>query len=142
MLVKNIFKSKRFLKYVVLFFIACLPISCFAFEDYMISTNGKLTNITIQDNTVVDIYPLITVLNKKNTLIIHPLKEGETIFSVVKNEKKKYEFYVRTSQDKTFVTPMEGFEVLAIDIPPIETEEDNEEEEKLDLPPENIEELG
>ena len=136
MLQANFCFNKKIIKTFLLFCIAYLPISCFAFEDYIITTNGKLTNISINDNTVVDIYPLITISNKKNTLIIHPLKEGETIFSVVKNEKKKYEFYVKTSKNKTFVTPMEGFEVLAIDEPP-----NQDKNELLDLPPLNLEEV-
>ena len=60
-----------------------------AFEDYIISTNGKLSNILIENNEIVDICPIITIANDKNILMVHPLKEGITCFTVVKNNKEK-----------------------------------------------------
>ena len=100
-----------------------------AFEDYIITSDGKLTDIRIENNQIIDVYPLITVLNEKNTLIIHPLKEGITCFTIKKNNKENYLFTVRVEPDKTHIQDIEGFDILAIDIPP------HEEELLLDLPP-------
>ena len=95
-----------------------LTLPVFAYEDCIITTNGKLTDIKIQYNDIIDVYPLVTIMNDKNTLIIHPLKEGCTKFSVVKNEKEKYIFNVEINDEGTIVSQTEGFDILAIDCPP------------------------
>lgn len=89
-----------------------------AFEDYIVTTAGKLTHISIENNQIIDVFPLITIMNEKNTLIIHPLKEGITFFSVKKNMNESYMFNVVVKKDKTEITPVEGFQILPIDEPP------------------------
>ncbi len=106
---------KKFLL-TILSLMLVLPV--FAFEDCLMMSNGKLNNIKIQHNDIIDVFPLITIMNDKNTIIIHPLKEGTTKFSVVKNDKEKYIFTVRVTEDNTFVETKDGFEVLNIDCPP------------------------
>lgn len=100
-----------------------------AFEDCIIVTKGKLTDINIEDNSVIDVYPLITVMNDKNTLIVHPLKSGNTRFCVLKNNKNLALFEVTVEDYKTNINAPEGFEVLTIDPP------NNEFEFELDEPP-------
>ena len=95
-----------------------LVLPAFAYEDFIITTNGKLTDIKIQYNDIIDVYPLITIMNDKNTLFVHPLKQGATKFSVVKNEKEKIIFDVKVSSEGTEVSQREGFDILAIDCPP------------------------
>ena len=106
---------KKFL-FITLALVLSLP--AFAFEDCLIMSNGKLNNIKIQHNDIVDVFPLITVMNDKNTLIVHPLKQGSTKFSVVKNDKDKYFFDVTVTENSTDIEPKEGFEILKIDCPP------------------------
>ena len=93
-----------------------MPVS--AYEDCLIMSNGKLNNIKIQHNDIIDVFPLITIMNDKNTLIVHPLKKGSTKFSVVKNDKDKYFFDVTITDDSTIIEQKEGFEILNIDCPP------------------------
>ena len=117
-----------------------LIITCFtglmqsanALEDCIITTNGKLSDIKIQHNDIINVYPMITVDNDKNTLILEPLKVGETKFTVLKNNKDKYLFNVKVTEDKTSVEAVEGFRVLTIDEPPNLYEEYFD----LDEPPE------
>lgn len=113
-----------------LLFLLCLVIlPAQAFEDCVISTDGKLSDIKIEKNDIVDVYPLITVMNEKNTLIIHPLKEGSTRFSVLKNNKEKFVFNVHITQEKTVIDDVAGFDILQIDSPP------EVYDYELDLPP-------
>ena len=103
----------------ILSFLLTLPV--FAFEDCLIMSDGKLNNIKIQHNDIIDVFPLITIMNDKNTIIVHPLKEGTTKFSVVKNDKDKYIFTVKVTENNTFIDNeegFEGFEVFNIDCPP------------------------
>ncbi len=112
---------------VILSFILLIP-NVFAYEDCIISTNGKLTDIKIQRNDVIDVFPLITVMNDKNTLIVHPLKEGFTKFSVLRNKNEKFVLGVNVSKNKTEILCNSEFEVLTVDCPPVE------EYTELDLP--------
>ena len=104
-------------KILLLALIISSTLQTYAFEDYILSTKGKLTNISIEDNTIVDVYPLITIMNNKNTLFISPLKIGKTRFSVLKNGKEKVIFNVEIEENKTFIKEVEGFEMLSLDMP-------------------------
>ena len=88
-----------------------------AFEDCIVTNNGKLTDISIEDNTIVDVYPLITVMNEKNTLIVHPMKAGKTRFCVLKNNKNISMFTVEVNEFNTIINAPDGFEVFSIDPP-------------------------
>ena len=99
-----------------------------AFEDYIISTNGKLTDISIENNKIVDVYPLITVMNEKNTLMLSPLQVGKTRVCVLKNDKEKIMFNVEVKENETIIDEVEGFDILSLDSP-------IKEEFQLDEPP-------
>lgn len=105
-------------KYLLTILSLILTLPVFAFEDCIISANGKLTDIRIQNNDVIDVCPLITIMNDKNTLLIHPLKEGSTKFSVIKDNKDKYIFNVNVTEENTTINDIEGFDVFVIDCPP------------------------
>ena len=107
--------------------ILLLTLQAHAFEDYIITTNGKLTDISIEDNTIVDVYPLITIMNDKNTLIVSPLKVGKTRICVLKNGKEKVLFNIEVNENKTFINDVANFEIFSIDKPV--------EEFQLDEPP-------
>lgn len=107
---------RHFVTLTIFCFLFLLP--AYSYEDYIIATNGRLTDIKIQNNDIIDVYPLITVMNDKNTLFIHPLKSGKTKFTVLKNNKDKYLFNVNVGENSTEIDEVNGFEVLAIDCPP------------------------
>jgi len=116
--------------FATIFLIILSTLSSYAYEDCIIKTNGRLTNIEIEDNTVIDVHPIITIMNKKDTLVIHPLKEGTTCFSVYKNNKEKILFTVKVAKDETFVSENKNFEIMYLDSPP--------EGFNIDLPPKEI----
>jgi len=101
-----------------------------AFEDCLIISKTKLTDIRIENNQMIDVYPLVTIMNEKNVLIVHPLKEGITCFSVRKPNKERELFHVKITADKTEIKDIEGYEILTLDIPPLV-----EKMFELDLPP-------
>ena len=116
-------------KFAIIFSILLTVQSAQAFEDCIITNSGKLTDISIEDNTIVDVYPLITVMNDKNTLIVHPMKTGKTRFCVLKNNKNIAMFTVDVNEFSTIVNAPEGFEVLTLDPPT------DDFEFELDAPP-------
>ena len=107
-------------------------LSTYAYEDCIITNNGKLTDISIEDNTIIDVYPLVTVMNDKNTLIVHPLKSGKTRFCVLKNNKNISMFTVEVNEFNTTINAPEGFEVFTLDKPT------DDFEFELDEPPAGI----
>ena len=102
----------------------------FAFQDCIIESDGKLTDISIENNTIVDVCPIFTIMNEKNTLYVHPLKEGKTRICVLKNGKQKIMFNVQITENETKIDDIEGFDILTIDEPP--------EEIDIDEPPEGL----
>ena len=115
-------------KFLTIIFVLCFSLQAQAFEDYIITTNGKLTDISIENNKIVDVYPLITIMNEKNTLMVSPLQVGKTRVCVLKNNKEKIMFHIEIEENKTTIKEVEGFEILSLDSP-------NEEEFILDEPP-------
>ncbi|MBE7703843.1 MAG: hypothetical protein E7Z89_07330 [Cyanobacteria bacterium SIG28] len=81
-------------------------------------TKGKLTDIRIENNQIIDVYPIVTIENKKNTLVVHPLKEGITCFTVMKNYKEKYLFHVNVTENETLIKEVDGFDIQVLDKPP------------------------
>ena len=102
----------------------------FAFQDCIIESDGKLTDISIENNTIVDVCPIFTIMNEKNTLYVHPLKEGQTRICVLKDGKQKIMFNVQITENETKIDDIEGFDILTIDEPP--------EEIDIDEPPEGL----
>ena len=103
----------------------------YAFEDYVISSNGKLSDIKIQDDTIVEIKPLVTIMNEKNILLVQPLKMGVTTFTVKRNSNENFIFHIKVEEEKTMISEVPGFKVFSIDLPPTKDFE-------LDPPPINI----
>lgn len=102
---------------IILMFVINLILPAQAFEDYIITTNGKLTDISIENNKIVDVYPIITVMNDKNTLMVTPLKEGKTRVCFLKNNKEKVMFNIEVTEEKTLIDEVEGFDILSLDSP-------------------------
>ena len=102
----------------------------FAFQDCIIESDGKLTDISIENNTIVDVCPIFTIMNEKNTLYVHPLKEGQTRICVLKDGKQKVMFNIEITENETKIDDVDGFDILTIDEPP--------EEIDIDEPPEGL----
>lgn len=116
---------------ITLIAILLIQIPSFAFEDCIISSRAKMSNIKIEYNDIIDVYPIVTLMNEKNILIVHPLKEGKTRFIVTKGKKDTAFFNVTVKANETVIEHAEGFEVYKIDAPPT----GEEPEFNLDEPP-------
>ena len=101
-----------------LFLLCLLILPAQSFEDCVIPTDGKLSDISIDLNDNIDIYPIFTIMNEKNTLFVHPSKAGKTRFCVLKNGKQKVMFNVELTDETTTIGEVDGFEILGLDIPP------------------------
>lgn len=117
-------------KFLISILILSVAQAVYAYEDCIITNSGKLTDINIEDNTIIDVYPIVTVMNEKNTLMVHPLKTGKTRFCVLKNNKSLALFDAEIDEFETKINAPDGFEVLTLDSP------FDEFEFELDEPPE------
>ena len=100
-------------KFALILTILSMPLTVHSYQECIITNNGKLTDINIEDNTLIDVYPLVTVMNEKNTLVVHPLKSGKTRFCVLKNNKNLELFEVSVTDFETRINAPDGFEVLS-----------------------------
>ena len=116
-------------KITIIFLLLFISQTAFGFEDCMVISDTKLTDIRIEDNSITDVFPLVTIMNEKKILIVHPLKEGTTSFSVMKGSKNRVLFNVKVKEHETIIDDVDGFEIQQIDNPP------NYYEFKLDTPP-------
>lgn len=125
--------TKNFRQYKKYFFtllsLFLLSLSTYAFEDCLIINDEKLTDISIENNKIVDVFPLITIMNEKNTLFVNPLQVGKTRICVLRGKKDKVMFEITVNENETQISEVEGFDILKIDEPPDIFEDD------LDLPP-------
>ncbi|MBQ9245382.1 hypothetical protein IJ182_03845 [bacterium] len=111
--------NKFIYNFVTLIVITVLfSIPSYAFEDCLISSDSKLTDIRIEHNDIINVYPIYTLMNEKNTLYVQPLKQGETKFTVLKNNKERHMFSVKVEAEKTIIDNITGFDVVSIDLPP------------------------
>ena len=90
----------------------------YALEDCIVSYDGTLTDIKVADEQMLEIHPVVTIFNEKNTLIVHPLKVGTTSFSVLKDGKDRAVFKVQINENETIADEVEGFDVETLDSPP------------------------
>ena len=79
----------------------------YAFEEIIVSTDAKLTDIKIKDNSIVN--------------------AGSTEVCVLKNDKDIVVFNVEVKENKTIIENVKGFKILSLDLPPDMFE--------VDLPP-------
>lgn len=108
--------------------ISCFSLQTYAFEDLVLTTDGKINNIKIENNSILDIQPLTTILNEKNTLFIIPKNIGETSFTLSKNEES-FVFNIKIEKENTIINNIDGFEIVSLDTHPIILDCD------IDMPP-------
>ena len=119
----------KLIKILLIFFLSAIPISAFAYQECIITTDKKLSDIKIEHNDVIDVFPLVTIMNDKNTLVVHPLKEGASKFIVTKGGKEQFVFNVTITRFETKIDEVDGFDIFQIDTPP------QNYEYELDTPP-------
>lgn len=105
-------------KFLTTIFIFCFSLQAQAFEDFILSTDGKISNIKIEDTSIININPLTTIQNERNTLFIIPQKIGETSFSLQK-EGDFFKFNIKIDENETMISDIEGFEVVSLDTHPV-----------------------
>ena len=105
---------KKFLTTLLIFY---TTLAGHAYQDCILTSDEKLTDIQVGDETIVSVSPLVTILNEKNTIIIHPLREGETKVCMLKNEKNIIDLNIKVTQEETIVSESNGIDIFVLDEP-------------------------
>ena len=104
-------------KIILIFLIFFFTLQAQAFEDVILSAEEKISNIKIEEDSIINVNHLTTIQNKKNILFILPKREGKTkLFLTKKN--KQYVFEIEVKKEKTYVEKKEDFEIVLLDTPP------------------------
>ena len=112
------YNGKSVIEKLLFLFLLMFTLPAYSYEECIVSSNSKLTNIKIEYNDIINVYPLITLANDKNILMVEPLKEGSTRFKVTKNKNDESIFTVEVNADSTIIKGDEDFEIITLDVPP------------------------
>lgn len=85
-----------------------------AFEDYLILSDAPVSSISWSDDEVISAVPVLTIDNKKNTIILKAKKEGKAVLTIETDMGNKL-IDVEVLQDKTVVEDVEGFTSFKLD---------------------------
>lgn len=85
-----------------------------AFEDYLILSDDPVSSISWSDDEVISAVPVLTIDNKKNTIILKAKKEGKAVLTIETDVGSKL-IAVEVSEDKTVVEDIEGFTSFKLD---------------------------
>ena len=121
-------------KYLLILLIFLTSLQTYAFEDCIITTSEKVSEIKVEDNSILNAYPLVTIENNKNIIFINPHKVGETKVFITKSDNEKTTLSIKVTASETFICTGQDFEALSLDTPPEWLE--------IDLPPTKLIETG
>ena len=115
--------------------------STFAFEDCVLSSDTKLTNLKVEPEEIVNINPIYTIKNEKNMFILQPTKIGKSKLKFTRNNDENIVLDIEVTEDETIIDKIDGIEIFSLDS--IENNENNINEDfELDPPPILEEQIG
>lgn len=85
-----------------------------AFEDYLILSDSPVSSINWSDDDVISATPLLTIDNKKNTIVLKAKKEGVAVLAIETREGTK-QIEVSVTPDKTDLQEVDGFTYYTLD---------------------------
>src|SRR5574344_7559 len=104
-------------KVLMLFILMLVATPAFAYENFILLSDGEISNVSVKDNKIISVEPVVTLTNEKKSAIITSLKIGNTEFSFNKG-KRLVTFKVKVNQDKTVISNVAGVKFIPIDLPP------------------------
>ena len=102
-----------------IFLTCCLFISnsAFSFENYIITSENKITNVENKTPDIIDVKILTTIMNEKNTVIVECKKAGKGEF-VLTSRGMLDKFTVNSSEEKSTIVYPKGYFCHVLDKAP------------------------
>ncbi len=85
-----------------------------AFEDYLIFSDSPVSSISWSDDEVISASPLLTIDNKKDTIILKAKNKGKAVLTVETDLGCKF-INVEVLEGRTVVSDVEGFTSFKLD---------------------------
>ena len=119
-------KNRKLFKSLIFSLLLILPVN-FAFADSCIMISPEnITKVDCQDQSIVSVNILSTLMNDKKSLIVTSLKDGCTSLKI-KLKNKTCDYQVRVNTGKLEIKGDKTIKVLSVDLPPeVFTQGDNE----------------
>ena len=90
---------------------------CHAYENYMLMTDKKVTNIKVSNEDVITVKPIVSLNCDGNSMMIIPRSVGRSNLSFCKG-KKRIKLWVIVKANKTCIKKVNGVKVVPMGLPP------------------------
>lgn len=100
-------------KFLLMFLIFTIP-QAYGFEDYIIVSDAPVSSIIWSDDDVLSAFPMLTIDNKKDTIILMAKKEGKASITI-QTDLGNSQIDVEVRPDKTILSDVEGFTYFNLD---------------------------
>ena len=94
-----------------------LQLQANAYQDYIIFSDNPVSSAVIEDSNIAEVYPLQTIDNKKENILLKAKKDGKTNIIITTSQGER-RIEVNVKSDKVNFNDLNGFNAEACDIPP------------------------
>lgn len=105
---------KKVLLFLTLFI---LPLQADAYQDYIIFSDNPVSSAVIEDSNIAEVFPLQTIANKKETILLKAKKDGKTNIIITTSQGER-RIGINVKSDKIIFNDLNGFNTEVCDIPP------------------------
>lgn len=92
------------------------PVKAYALQDYLIFSDKPVKGVSVEDKSILRVFPVQTIDNSKQTIILKPIKEGKTNV-IIKTNVSENVLKVKIKKDETLIKDCNGFDFMPADIP-------------------------
>lgn len=103
-------------KFLLAVSIILIPLQCFAFEDYIITSEKPVKSVSSSDESIISVMPFFTIDNNKDTIIVKVKREGNAQIIVKRNDKDVV-VNVKVTPEQTTFTCDDDFAYFPLDRP-------------------------
>lgn len=86
----------------------------YGFEDYVVISDNPVSSIVWSDDSVLEASPLLTIDNRKDTIIVKIKKEGQATLTIETSVGRR-NIEVDVTPEKTVLSEVEGFSYFVLD---------------------------
>lgn len=90
---------------------------CMAFQNYMLMTDYKLSNIKVSNENILTVEPMVNLKYYGQAMMLIPHNVGNTRLSFCKG-KKRVNLCIRVKENETCIKRVNGVKLIPVDLPP------------------------
>jgi hypothetical protein len=105
-------------KFIVILSIFFIQLQAHALEDCLLVSDFAIHGIIWSDDVIVSAVPILTIDNRKNSVIIKAKAQGEAVITFETDDGEKV-VNIEVLSDKTTLSAIEGFTYFSLDKPEV-----------------------